>query len=151
MKWRVRVEISYRPSTALSHTGYSKSYSGKSIGTSCPGRCKLRSQLHLVVAIHHTETYVIFRCWNLLSYFLLFIEIQYLQKKCIDQNNLLEIASFICSSKNSEHRGRKVSIEMEENLPMFMKINSLSSTIICNLTFNPEPCSSSLYLRGLYE
>ena len=37
-------------------------------------------QLHLFVPTHHKETYVIFLCWNLRSYFLLFIATQYHKK-----------------------------------------------------------------------
>ena len=70
-----------------------------------------------------------------------------MSNKCTNQN----IASFIGWMKDSEHRGRKVCIQMEENLTIFMKIDSLPSTIISKLTFSPKACSSSLYLRAMYK
>ena len=40
---------------------------------------------------------------------------------------------------------------MEENLPLLMMIDSIPSTIICNITFALKACNNLLYLRGMYK
>ena len=132
IKERVQIETISHLLGVLNHTDSIKSYSGERSGHA--GTYKLKSQLHQFITKRHMSYFRV-GTYNMLF---LFIGIQYLQK----------MYQLICSisRKNSKHRRINLCIEVKDNSPMFMKINSLLSIMICNLTFTFKAYSSPLHL-----